>query len=202
MPACSSSRCCSCSPSPPRAPRSICQPTRASPPSSTLSQKPTARTSAASGRDAKGAIVLRWGSAEFPYDDGRQKTFDQMLEAPDIKDTFSQIYPLENPVGKIPENFDPGRVRVEELSKAMYGASEAEVAQSCVPVDFCGTKVRFNARCGAAAALAAVAQELQQVFEKKPALREYATTSAAPSPGAPSRAPPGSAITALATPST
>jgi hypothetical protein len=127
------------------------------------------------GRDAKGAVVLRWGSAEFLYDDGREKTFEQMLEAPDIKDTFSKIYPLENPVGKIPENFDPGRFRVEELSRAMYGASEAEVSQSCVPIDFCGTKVRFNSRCGAAAALTAVAQDLQAVFEKKPALREYAT---------------------------
>ena len=29
--------------------------------------------------------------ASFPYDDGRSKTFEQQLDAPDVKDMFSQV---------------------------------------------------------------------------------------------------------------
>jgi hypothetical protein len=68
-------------------------------------------------RNSKGAIVLRFKGREFLYDEGKSKSFAEMLNASDVKDTFSETYPLENPIDKLPENFDPGRFRVEELSK-------------------------------------------------------------------------------------
>jgi hypothetical protein len=106
-------------------------------------------------RDAKGAVVLRFRGGDFLYDDGKSKSFAELLNAPDIKDTFSQTYPLDNPVDTLPENFDPGRFRVEELFKTLYGATESGVVRNCVTVNFCGNNVSFNARCGAADALTA-----------------------------------------------
>jgi hypothetical protein len=126
-------------------------------------------------RDAKGAVVLRFKGRDFLYDDGKTKSFAELLDAPDIKDTFSQTYPLENPVDRLPENFDPGRFRVEELFKTLYGATESQVVQNCVTVNFCGNKVKFNARCGAADALTAVGKDLDQLFVKRPDLKAYVT---------------------------
>lgn len=124
-------------------------------------------------RDAKGRVVLRFKGREFLYDDGKSKPFTELLNAPDIKDTFSQTYPLDNPVDKLPENFDPGRFRVEDLFKTLYGATESEVVRNCATVNFCGNKVQFNACCGAADALTAVGKDLDALFAKRPDLREY-----------------------------
>jgi len=95
-------------------------------------------------RDAKGAVVLRFKGREFLYDDGKNKSFAELLNTPDIEDTFSQTYPLDNPIDKLPETFDLGRFRVKELFKTLYGATESEVVRNCVTVDFCGNKVEFK----------------------------------------------------------
>lgn len=126
-------------------------------------------------RNEAGKTVFRFKAAEFLYEDGRDKTFAERLADPDIEDTFRPVYPLPNPTDTLPENFDPGRFRVEALFKTLYGATEAEVAKNCVTVDFCGNKVRFNARCGAAKALGEVGKELDGAIKAKPALKAYLT---------------------------
>ncbi len=117
--------------------------------------------------------LFRFNGKDFAYDDGRAKTFEETLDSPDVKDMFAQTYPLTNPVDRLPENFDPGRIRCEELFKALFGASEKEVSSNCVPVDFCGHKVRFNRRCGAADALSRVSGDLDKLYETRPELRAY-----------------------------
>ena len=124
-------------------------------------------------RNVEGKLVLLFAGKEFIYNDGVNKTFSDLLESSDIEDTFLQIYPLSNPTDKLPENFDPGRFRVEGIFKALYGENEKEVLSNCENVNFCGHRVTFNSRCGAAAALRAVDKDLDSVFQKKPKLREY-----------------------------
>lgn len=124
-------------------------------------------------RDANGAVVLRFKGREFLFDDGKSKSFAELLNSPDIKDTFIQPYPLDNPIDNVPENFDPGRFRVEELFKTLYGSTESEVVRNCVTVNFCGNRVMFNAHCGAADALVAVSKDLNATILKRPDLKEY-----------------------------
>ena len=100
---------------------------------------------------------------KFIYDDGVTKTFEQRLDHPDIEDMFCQTYPLANPIGRLPKDFDPGRYRAEALYLALYGESEAAVVRNCITVDFCGHAVKFNRRCGAADALRAVSADLMRV---------------------------------------
>ena len=124
-------------------------------------------------QNAAGQIVLRFSGREFVFDDGQTKSFNQLLDQPDMEDMFSQSYPLLNPTDKLPTNFDPGRIRVEAFFKLLYGASAAEVAKNCVTVNFCGHNVRFNSHCGAAKALEAVSKDLEELFTAKPELRVY-----------------------------
>lgn len=125
------------------------------------------------GRDAEGTVIFRLRGRDFIYDDGRRKSFEEMLESPDIEDCFRQVYPLEIPVDLVEEDFDPGRARVEEMFKALYGDTAEEVARACVTIDFLGHKVLFSTRCGAAAALEKSAADLRSVLLRKPELKVY-----------------------------
>ncbi|MBI4273370.1 MAG: M15 family metallopeptidase [Rhizobiales bacterium] len=67
--------------------------------------------------------MLIWkDGTRMPISDDRQnKSFDELLNSPDIKDQFSIPYPLGTEL-KIPgENEDPGRIRNEAFFKKMYG---------------------------------------------------------------------------------
>ena len=118
-------------------------------------------------------VMVRAAGQKFVYDDGTTKTFEERLDHPDIEDMFYQTYPLTNPTDRLPKDFDPGRYRMEAFFLALYGASKAEVARNCVAVEFCGSTVKFNARCSAADALRAVSSDLDKVFAQKPELRVY-----------------------------
>ncbi|MDR3254007.1 MAG: M15 family metallopeptidase [Synergistaceae bacterium] len=83
----------------------------------------------------------------------------------------------EYPVGAGGRNpapgFDPGRVRHEGLMKLLYGADAESVRKNCVTVKFMGENVLFNARHGAADALARVAGRLEKLASAASPLRGY-----------------------------
>ena len=55
-------------------------------------------------------------------DDGEgTKSFDALLDHPDIKDMFLMKYPLGEQGLAPKENFDPGRVHYDPLFRKMYG---------------------------------------------------------------------------------
>jgi hypothetical protein len=107
------------------------------------------------------------------YDDRRPKTPALRLADPDLQDTLAQIYPLGR-LKHFPSRwFDPGRIRVEVFFKAVYGRTAAEVRANLVRVPFCGRRVWFNARAGAAQALARVGRELAALLRREPRLKKY-----------------------------
>src|SRR5262245_40248544 len=58
----------------------------------------------------------------MPISDGRNgKTFQQLLDAPDIRDQFTYPYPLGPEVKTPAINEDPGRIRFEPFFLKMYG---------------------------------------------------------------------------------
>jgi hypothetical protein len=111
------------------------------------------------------------GGKTYPFDDGRAKSFEQKLEAPDLEDTFSLPYrtgPIE-PVTR--ENEDPGRIRFDPLFHAAYGASQEQV--EVVEIDFLGQKLKVNRKV--APAFERVERRLGEALKKAPALRPYLT---------------------------
>ena len=131
------------------------------------------RSDAATGRLV---VELKDGGALI-WDDGRTKTAEQRLDAPDLQDMFAQPYPsmLSEPPWPLappaPDD-DPGRTRVEEFFARLYGRTPAEVERSLDEVAWAGTgrRVRFNKRHGAAAALRQVSAELARL---PPPLHEF-----------------------------
>jgi hypothetical protein len=106
------------------------------------------------------------------YDDGRKKSFEEKLEQPDLEDMLSQVYPA----GEFQEykpDYDPGRFRVTAFFNTVYGGASQQVQANLTTVNFCGQKVQFNARNGAAAALGRVGENLAALIRCKPELRKY-----------------------------
>jgi len=102
------------------------------------------------------------------FDDGKTKTFEEILAAPDVEDMFSIPYrtgairPVEI------ENHDPGRVRVEPILAATYGP---RAASRLVRVRFLGMPVRVHRRI--APALARVAERLTAARKADPNLTPF-----------------------------
>jgi len=71
------------------------------------------------------------------WDDGiRNKSREQLLDHPDLKDMFMQSYPkgVTKPPAK---DFDPGRVRNTEFFKKIYGQTKQAVAQNLTEITWC-----------------------------------------------------------------
>jgi hypothetical protein len=91
------------------------------------------------------------------FDDGKEKSFEQLLDDSDIEDMFRLPYCRQDTPVYLA---DAGRSRCEAFFKKMYGATEEEVARNLVNVDWFGKQVRFSKVNGAAEQLKKVAEEL------------------------------------------
>ncbi len=88
---------------------------------------------------------------ELPWDDGRTKTLDEALDAPDLEDTLARPYVAGPIVPVVDPDRDPGRVRVDPLFAATYDRREV------APFRFLGRRLRVHRRAHAAFAVAEAA---------------------------------------------
>lgn len=106
-------------------------------------------------------LVLKSGK-KILYDDGKMKNPAQKLANPDIQDMLEQIYPLSNSNIVLEDNFDPGRCRIYELLKDVYGTSKTSVGSNLSKV----FNYQFNKNNGAANALTSVFNDLVPLAKK------------------------------------
>jgi hypothetical protein len=110
-------------------------------------------------------VALKNG-ARFAVSDHRtDKTFEELIEHPDIDDMFYVPYPAGSEPKQPSKNFDPGRVRYEPLFVAMYGdCKKNEVGPKLKSIAWLpahnGGHVAITTVNGVDQALAAVSREL------------------------------------------
>jgi hypothetical protein len=115
-----------------------------------------------------GHLVLKTGE-RFAISDGvSSKTFNEILEKPDIDDMFYVPYPIGTTPKQPAKNSDPGRVRFEPLFNAMYGdCKKNEVAKKLKIIDWLpnhsGGHVAVTTVNGVDRALSRVSQELDDL---------------------------------------
>ncbi len=124
----------------------------------------------------KAKLTLKSG-ATIPMSDGRRdKSFEGLLDNPDIDDMFAIPYPAHAKPQAPGINVDPGRVRVEALFRALYGdcrKSEAELKMRELP--WFGGHVRITTRQGVDRALEAAARDLAKL--PKPMMKYLAPSA-------------------------
>lgn len=119
------------------------------------------------GYDAKD-LILKDGK-RLPLSDGREdKTFNELLNDPDIGDMFAFPYPAGARPAQPPLDFDPGRIRNEALFRALYGdCHKGQVEPRLRRVEWVsgkgGGKLPISTSQGADRALEAVSRELDQL---------------------------------------
>jgi len=121
-------------------------------------------------------LVLRDGR-ELVFDDGRSKTYEQLLSEPDPEDELAQTYPIGPDSYQAPVvNFEPGRFRCSKLFMAMYGANAKEVESHLTTIPWLPRSthqsVRITTINGVDKKLTAISEELDQL---PPDLKKYVT---------------------------
>jgi peptidoglycan L-alanyl-D-glutamate endopeptidase CwlK len=102
------------------------------------------------------------------FDDGRSKSYEELLSNPDPEDELNQIYPTGPQSYTAPAvNFDPGRYRCAALFKKMYGETAKEVESHLTPIPWLPHSTHGSVRItrvnGVDRQLAAVSAELDQL---------------------------------------
>ncbi|MGE0008750.1 MAG: M15 family metallopeptidase [Parvibaculaceae bacterium] len=128
-------------------------------------------------RSIEGTRLVLKSGAELAISDGRtDKSFDELLDHPDIDDMFALPYPAHSRPAAPQVDSDPGRVRVEALFRAIYGdCRTGGVRAKLRRVSWFGGSVLFTTRNGADRALEAVARDLSALPQP---MRKYLTPSA------------------------
>lgn len=108
------------------------------------------------------------------WDDGiKNKSFAQMLDAPDLKDMFVQKYTVGAAKGAPAFMFDPGRIRNEAFFLKIYGKTENAVRKNLTEIVWCprlvGKKIRVSTINGVDKKLMEISKELDQ----HPELQKY-----------------------------
>lgn len=106
------------------------------------------------------------------YDDGiKNKSFEELLNNPDIEDQFYFTYTK----GKIPNAIafknDPGRIRNEAFFKKIYGGKKSEVEKNLVDINWCpklaSQKIKVTKINSVDKAIQKISNELDQLPELK-----------------------------------
>jgi hypothetical protein len=121
--------------------------------------------------DAGGWVALLPDGTVIPYDDGKTKSFDETLTAPDVEDASSIPYVTGPIVPVTVENHDPGRIRLDEVFRATYGHTESEVELATVTL--LGQKLSVHVRTKTN--FERLGMRLDALVAKDPSLKPYLT---------------------------
>jgi hypothetical protein len=119
-----------------------------------------------------GEFLYLTNGSKYRISDGRaDKTFEELLERPDIDDMFYVPYPAGQAASPPAKNEDPGRVRFEPLFTAMYGnCRNGEVVPKLRSVAWLpkhhGGHVSVTRANGVDLALEAVSNELDELGDR------------------------------------
>jgi len=131
--------------------------------------------------DSADANHLYWKDGTVMlYDDGKDKSFEEMLDNPDLEDMFVMEYiPGRNYENPPPKNFDPGRIRYEPFFKKIYGSSQSEVKGKLVNVEWMPNSANISVLVttvnGVDAQFRGVSEDLDKLAEK---FKKYVTKTA------------------------
>ncbi|MBC7757258.1 MAG: M15 family peptidase, partial [Phormidesmis sp. FL-bin-119] len=82
-------------------------------------------------------IVFTDGT-RMKWDDGiKNKSYQQLLDVPDLEDMFHDKYNKRKAKIPLPVNYDPGRIRVEPFFLKLYGESADKVRENLREMVWC-----------------------------------------------------------------
>ena len=113
---------------------------------------------------------------EIQWDDGKaNKQYNEQLDAPDLKDMFSQVYIIGKVNTPIAKDFEPGRIRNVDFFKAVYGETEEDVRKNLVEITWCPKLVGQKIKVTRVNAVDKQVERISAELDEHPELRPYLT---------------------------
>lgn len=129
-------------------------------------------------KDYDGQNIILSDNSKIPYTVSRNESHEGLMKSSDLGDIFHYEY-MKGKISSIPKNFDPGRIRNEQLLKKMYGSDSEEVQKHLVTIIWCPTlinqKLRVTSINGVDKQLKKISDELDKYPEFKDYLRSAGT---------------------------
>lgn len=122
-------------------------------------------------------LILKDGGPAITIDDGKAKSHAEALVDADVEDMLRQVYPHGSCETRPAVDFDPGRVRSQDLMMRLYGGTRRQVADRLTTIDWFGTRLQVTTAFGVDKALIAVRDELKALPGnlRRPALKSAGT---------------------------
>lgn len=121
-------------------------------------------------------LVWADGSKMLYQDTIQQKSFEQLLNRPDLEDQIAMLYPKGEKYDVPSRNHDPGRVRVEDFFFKMYGNSKEAVQKNLTTISFLGINLQVTKVNSIHQKLLKIAEELAKLPELKKYLENVGGT--------------------------
>ena len=122
------------------------------------------------------SLIWEDGTEMIYQDSIASKSFEMLLNQPDLEDQMSMSYPKGKDYPIPSRNSDPGRIRFEPFFLKMYGASKDIVQKKLVSIDFLGQTLKVTTVNDIDKKLSQIAQELAQLPDLKPYLKNVGGT--------------------------
>lgn len=117
-------------------------------------------------------IILKSGN-KLLYDDRLEKNQNEKLSNPSIKDMMKENYILGSIDTLMPQDYNPGRIRVYPLLKEVYGSNQFELEQNLKGIRIGPNSHGFNNNNNAAHHLKLAIDELNYLATNNPELWSY-----------------------------
>lgn len=117
-------------------------------------------------------LILKSGK-KLLYDDGKEKTELEKIQNPDLQDMMEQQYVLGSVDSLMPNDYNPGRIRVYSLLQEVYGTNRQEIEKNLTGIKINSNYHRFNKNNAAAYFLENSMKELHQLAKTNPQIWSY-----------------------------
>ncbi|MFM7813459.1 MAG: M15 family metallopeptidase [Flavobacteriales bacterium] len=122
----------------------------------------------------EGNAVVFHDSTRLPWDDGiATKSFEQLVNEPDIEDQFHFPYLHGEMPKSIPKNEDPGRIRNEDFFKKIYGANAERVRANLVDVLWCPKTIGQTIRVTRVNRVDSIIQRISAELDELPEFKKF-----------------------------
>lgn len=105
-----------------------------------------------------------------------KKSHTELINSNNIGDIFAYSY-IRGAVKGIPRNYDPGRIRSEDLLKAMYGVTPADVQQNLTTIIWCPKLVNLKLKITKINGVDKQLQKVSDELDNHPELKDYLLNS-------------------------
>ncbi len=124
-------------------------------------------------KDYDGTDVILSDGGKIKYESSnKSKTHAELINSCDLDDIFFYPY-IKGEVKAIAKNYDPGRIRSEDLLKKMYGSTSTEVQKNLVTMIWCPKLINQKLRVTSINGVDKQLQKVSDELDKHPELKDY-----------------------------